>query len=250
MRVLVVTLSPLKKEISSGNTILNLFSYMDDIELANIYTRSGIPDVEVSKGFCITEKILVKNLLKKTPAGFAINVQDSTLEDKTQETNREKNIMSFMKSRRWSIFFWIQELVWGIGRWNSKELKEFIVENNPDIIFAPFVNWSFYNRLILGVKKIANKPLVVYAWDNNYSLKRFVFSPFEWINHFTNRRAMRKTANEASVMYVISDVQKQDYEKAYEAYTQIADMLDLRGFDVESNWPRAMANQCREKISS
>ena len=39
-----------------------------------------------------------------------------------------------------------------------------------------------------------------------------------------------------------------DYAKAYEVYTQIADNLESRGFEAEVNYPRSLANKCREKI--
>ena len=66
LRILFVSSSPLKKEISVGNTFINLFKDMEDVELASIYTRSGVPDAEISSAFCITEKMLIKNFLKKT----------------------------------------------------------------------------------------------------------------------------------------------------------------------------------------
>ena len=56
MKILFVSSSPLKKEISIGNTFINLFNGMEDVELASIYTRSGAPDKEISRAFCITEK--------------------------------------------------------------------------------------------------------------------------------------------------------------------------------------------------
>lgn len=41
-----------------------------------------------------------------------------------------------------------------------------------------------------------------------------------------------------------------DFIKAYEVYSQIADNLEARGFEAEVNWPRTLANKCREKMST
>ena len=215
MKILFVSSSPLKKEISIGNTFINLFDGMEDVELASIYTRAGTPDKEISKAFCITEKMLVKNLCKKTPVGVNVEPSDETSDAKTQDTKKEQGIIKFMKSCRWTVFFWLQNFIWKIGHWKSPELKKFVEDYNPDIVFTILSDSVFLNKLILHIQKITDKPLVLYAWDDNYSLKRFMISPLKWINHFLNRRMMKKVAKAAHTMYVISDVQKADYEKAF-----------------------------------
>ena len=60
MRILFISASPIQKEISIGNTFLNLFSDMEDVEFASVYTRAGKSDLSISRGFCITEKMLIK----------------------------------------------------------------------------------------------------------------------------------------------------------------------------------------------
>lgn len=215
LKILFVSSSPLNKEISIGNTFINLFSHMENVELASIYTRAGVPDKEISQAFCITEKMLIKNLIKKTPVGVCVESKESDIAQKVQNTKNEQGIIDFIKSYRWTVFFWLQDFVWRIGKWKSPELKQFIEEYNPDIIFTVLADSPFLNRLILYVTKVANKKLVLYAWDNNYSLKQFMLSPLRWINHFINRISMRKVAKKADLFYVISDVQKADYEKAF-----------------------------------
>ena len=69
MRILFISASPIQKEISIGNTVLNLFSDMDDVEFASVCTRPGKYDPLISRCFCITEKMLIRNLLGKGTAG-------------------------------------------------------------------------------------------------------------------------------------------------------------------------------------
>ena len=230
MRILFISASPLKKEISVGNTFLNLFSGMEDMEFASIYTRAGKPDAAIHQGFCMTEKMLLKNLLGKGPAGVKIKPQ--TMEGTTLSTSEEKKI-SFMKSRRWTIFFWIQDLIWRIGRWRSKELEDFVEDFKPDIIFTLFSSTSFLNRIILHIKEIAKVPLVVYTWDNNYSIKRVMVSPLKWLHHCMNRCPMRKVAKKADLLYAISNVQKTDYEKAFRKECTVL----TKGADFTGNIP-------------
>lgn len=212
MRILFVSASPIKKEISIGNTFLNLFDGMEDVEFASIYTRAGQPDAAVSQSFCITEKMLIRNLLGKGPAGKKVEPEERPNSETQKETSKG---VTFAKTHRWTLFFWLQDFVWRIGRWKSKELEAFIREYEPDVVFTVLSNTPFLNRLILHVQHVAKVPLVIYAWDNNYSMKRLMFSPLKWINHILNRRLMRKVVRKADLFYAISDVQKNDYEKTF-----------------------------------
>lgn len=213
MRILLVSASPIQKEISIGNTFLNLFSDMEGVELASICTRAGKPDPQVSQCFCITEKMLICNLLGKGQVGAnAIHLFSSEQEN---ESSSKINVNKYVKSKRWNIFYFAQNLLWIAGRWKSPQLRKFIESYQPDLIFTTLSNKIYLNRLILHVTKLANTRLFVYAWDNNYSLKRLFFSPLDWIGHFCNRYYMRKVVKRADKLYVISDVQKCDYEKAF-----------------------------------
>ncbi len=214
LKILFISSSPLNKEISIGNTFINLFKDMEDVELASIYTRAGFPDKEILQAFCITEKMLIKNLLKKTPVGVHVKGKETNKKLKVSNTKNEQGVIDFIKSCRWTMFFWLQDFVWRIGKWKSPELKQFVEEYNPDIIFTVLSESSFLNRLILHITKLSNKKLVLYAWDNNYSLKQFILSPLRWIKHFIDRSYMRKVVKKADLFYVISNVQKNDYESA------------------------------------
>lgn len=209
MRILFISASPIQKEISIGNTFLNLFSNMEDVEFASVCTRTGMPDISISRCFCITEKMLINNLMRKGKAGEEKKFFSTAIK------NNNSNTVCFIKKKRWSIFFFAQNLIWTVGRWKSKELSDFIKDYDPDILFTVFSNKIYLNRLILHISKITNKKLIVYAWDNNYSLKRLSFSIVDWIGHFFNRHYMRKVAKKADILYVISNLQKNDYEKAF-----------------------------------
>ena len=236
MKVLFISASPLKNEISIGNTFINLFGDMEDVEMASVCTRTGAPDPKVSRCFCITEKMIINNLVKKTPVGVEININ----RDNNVAQINEKSI-NFAKKYRFTAFFWLQNLVWKLGNWKSQELKKFVLEYNPDVIFTVLSNSVFLNNLILHIKKISGKKLVIYAWDNNYSLKRFMLSPFRWIKLLIDRASMRNVADAADLFYVISGVQKDDYEKAFKkeckVLTKAADFTGNAPIKKEYNNP-------------
>ena len=205
MRILFVSASPLKKEISIGNTFLNLFENMEDVALASICTRAGNPEPPISACLCISEKMLVKNFLKNTPVGNMVEVRER------EPRPQDSGAVRFAKRYRWTAFFWMQDLLWKLGRWKSPELEKFIADFRPDVIFTVFANSVYLHNLILHAQAVSQAKLVVYAWDDYYSMKRFMLSPLRWIKHFVDRRSMRKLVKKADLFYVISDLQKKEY---------------------------------------
>lgn len=214
MRVLFVSASPIRKEVSIGNTFLNLFAESENITLASVYTRGGVLDAAISQAFCLTDAMLVKNLLRKTPVGKTVPCGE-TAEKTAPPPQDSSKLAKFMKRYRLSVFFWAQDLLWRVGRWKSPELQKFVEDFQPDIVFTVLSDSPFLNRLILHIVKISGAKLALYAWDNNYSLKMFALSPLRWIRQICNRVFMRKVVAAADMFYVISDVQKRDYEKAF-----------------------------------
>ncbi len=214
MRVLFVSASPIRKEVSIGNTFLNLFAESENITLASVYTRGGLPDAAISQAFCLTDAMLLKNLLRKTSVGKTVPCGE-TAEKTAPPPQDSSKLAKFMKRYRLSVFFWAQDLLWRVGRWKSPALQKFVEDFQPDIVFTVLSDSPFLNRLILHIVKISGAKLALYAWDNNYSLKMFALSPLRWIRQICNRVSMRKVVAAADMFYVISQVQKRDYEKAF-----------------------------------
>lgn len=214
MKVLLISNGPVNHSISAGNTFLNIMP--DSISLASIYTRNGLPDERVENAFCINEKMILKNIFRNSEkVGKVIGHRDGM---KTLSKNDEvnENIIQFAQKKRYTIFFWIQDLIWRTNVWKSRELQKFVEDFNPDIIFTFLINNIFINRIILHVLNFSNKPLVLYAWDNNYQWNKFQVSPLRWINQFFERIYMRKVIKQAKKFYVISDIQKRDYEDIFQ----------------------------------
>lgn len=211
MRILLLSDEPIRKEFSAGNTFLNLFKDYDDIELANVCTRTGQPDAKISKCFCITEKMIIKGFLKNIPAGIEVGLHQPSISP-VKSTSKLKIIA---KKYRLTVFFWIQNLIWRLGNWKSKSYADFIKDFNPHIILTFLSNNVYLNKLVLHTNSLIDAKLVLYAWDNNYSLRQFYISPLRWIKLLIDRSSMRKVAKAADLLYVISNVQKDDYTKAF-----------------------------------
>lgn len=91
-----------------------------------------------------------------------------------------------------------------------------------------------------------NAILHIYAGDLLRSMKRYDEAFTHW------KRALEMEPEWCDAAYSMASCYEEmgDYENACAVYTQIADNLERRGFDAEVNWPRSLAEKCREKIST
>ena len=84
----------------------------------------------------------------------------------------------------------------------------------------------------------------IYAGDLHRSMKRYSEAFFHW------KRASEMEPEWCDASYSMASCYEElgEYENASAVYDKIADDLKRRGFDAEVEYPRAMANKCREKI--
>jgi hypothetical protein len=186
---------------------------MQNIEIANVYCRSERPENNiVSKYFQITEKSLIKNLFsKRIPSGKEISLKYYNSNISINETN----VIKYARKRRLQIYFWIRELIWFIGRWKSKELIRFIDEFKPNIIFSSLYGYRYLNDIEVFVKRHTKKKIVTFVADDIFSYKQFRISPLFWLDRVIRRGYIRKTVKLCEYIYVISEIQKQEYQKCF-----------------------------------
>ena len=204
-------MSPIQKGVSIGNTFLNVFEDFPDVQFFSVYTKNGYPDSSIERAFQITDKQLLKRLLHRTKTvGRTVPERDGQ-----ENAPAEDKMVTFARKKRYIPMFWAQSLLWLPPYWKSEALHTFLDEVQPDLLFTILSDSVPLNKLIWHIQCYLQKPLVVYAWDNNYTLQLGLTSPLVFLNRCINRHYMRKTVQKAEQLYVISEIQKQDYEKAF-----------------------------------
>ena len=219
MKILFISESPINNQMSIGNTFLNIFSNMEDVELSSIYTRRGYPDLRyIKNAFQISEIGLIKSILSRKYKGKLIVGNDiSDNDDRLKDTKAE----AFAKKYSSDFLHIIKNILWKFSPWKKSGIKEYIESVNPDIIFSLFSADTEVNDLILYAKKNSNAKLILYAWDDHYSYYKYSFNVINFIRKFINRRKMRRVFGQTQKMYVISQLQKEDYEKAFNSKLSI-----------------------------
>lgn len=214
MKVLVISNTPWANDNSFGNSYSNIFEGIPDLEFANIYCRYGQPDNAFNmRFFQITEKSLIKNLKDSSiPSGFQVFPQKKP---GAELKDMEQKGFDQARKMRWQIMFWGRNLVWKAGRWKSPQLKKFLDDFQPDLIFQPVYVKPYINEIVLFIKEYTGVPMVGYISDDNYTLKQYRFSPLYWLDRFYNRRKVKQVIEKCEILYVISEIQKQEYQKIF-----------------------------------
>lgn len=212
MKILVLSSTPWTNDNSFGNSFGNIFEGIDNIEIANIYCKYGKPNTNlVSKFFQITEKSMLRNLKNpKIPSGQEVFMDESVPTDVVEPKSAD-----FARKNRFVIFFWLRDFIWQFGRWKSPELKKFIDDFNPDIIFQPVYYVRHINRIANFIKKYTGIPMYGYISDDCYTLKQFSLSPMYWTNRFLCRAKVKQVIKQCEILYTISEIQRSEYEKIF-----------------------------------
>ena len=134
-KVLVVGITAWRSD-SSAHTLMDIFKCWDSQKLALVYTRSDLPSSDVAyRYFQISEGRVLKSI-----TNWGIHTGREV--EKSEEENEsiiveEHERYRKGRSRRSSILAVLREIVWLMGHWKSKELRSFLSDYNPDILFMP-----------------------------------------------------------------------------------------------------------------
>lgn len=213
MKILVISNTAWDTNNSFGNSFSNIFDGVEDIEIANVYCRNGKPNNRLKgRYFQIYEKNIIKSIFNhKIKTGSKIEYNNE--ENIQKET--DEAYFDLARKFRFRIFYCIRDIFWKLGRWNSEELNKFVDEFQPDIMFQPVYYSTYINQIALYFKQKYDLPMACYISDDNYTLRHISFSPIYWLERFYKRRYVKKIIKECNFLYVISEVQKKEYDQIF-----------------------------------
>lgn len=234
MKVLVVSRVAWNSATNFGNTYSTLFGDMENTEIAHIYFGGGTSDTPIaSRFFRVSETDIVRRLLRKCrTCGKTVECEPQAAPQKND------SVQSFGKKHRLTAFFAARDLLFQTGVWKTEDLKAFVTEFAPDVIFAPLYGHIYMHPIDRYIAKLSGAPLVSFVSDDIYSLKQYRFSPFYWLYRFALRRQIRKTVAAGEKLFVISELQKAEYEQAFHKPCTIL----YKGADFSQHPPQTAAN--------
>lgn len=213
IRVLVISFECWRDDSNGGNVLSNLLEGMDDIEFAQIYCKGGVPQNKVCKKYYrMNDKMVLNAIINhESSLGNVINYEEYP--DNSPADSENNRFYDFFRAHDWPIFFLLRDLLWMVAPIKNNRLRNFILEFEPNLIFAPCYSSLTMLELDRWVKSIVDVPMVSYISDDNYSLKQIRFDPFFWIHRLLIRKSIRTTSKYYSYMYTMTEQQASELSK-------------------------------------
>lgn len=198
------------------NTLIEFFKCWDSEKLAQIYTKSAMPNTSVCKNFFqISENAVMKSILKRgTVTGK--EVYNEVEKSASNEAEQEQKIYSSYKGCVVRFFLSImREIVWKLGKWRTKELDEFIDGFDADVLYIPVYPTIYMGRIQKYIIKKTGKPVVSYLADDNYTYKSVGKNPISLLHRFFLRKYVKFIVEHSSKLMVIAPKQKEEYDRIF-----------------------------------
>ena len=211
IKILLVTYFPLRDDLSTGNTLINVFNGIEgNYEFANIYIKDGNPNNNmVNNYFHISERKLIKSIFtRKSVYSSECILNSENNIDNSQLYNKARQL-------RWDSLLFVQDIVGLLGKWKTEELDEFVINFNPDIIFGPLGRVPLPNVIMNYIHNKFNVKMVTFAWDDHYSLHKIALSPFFWMRTLFERKYIKQCVDGCTSLFTITSLMKKEYEKSF-----------------------------------
>lgn len=214
-KILSISLSTWRKD-SGIHTQTDLFKFWNPDRVAQIYTRSDMPNTPVCNNFFqISENEIIKSVFRRNNVGKRV-FNTTEVDNKTQKAiNAEKKLYTFAHKRKSWFMTIIREIVWSMGCWKSKALDQFIEEEAPDVYFIPIYPVVYMGKLQLYILKKYPKPYVCYLTDDNYSYKACGKNIFAYIHRFMLRKVVKKLAENCTEMFTITKTEAEETDRLF-----------------------------------
>lgn len=214
-KVVAISLSTWRSD-SGIHTQTDLFKFWDPDRVAQIYTKSDLPDTSVCNSFFrISENAIIKSVYKRNPVGERVQNHAVARSDEQQGIEEEaKRYEKAHKKKSWFMTL-MREMVWWLGKWKTKALDQFIAEESPDVYFVPIYPVVYMGKLQLHILKKHPKPYVCYLADDNYSYKTCGKNIFAYIHRFFLRKVVKKLAKNCTEMFTITKTEAEDTDKLF-----------------------------------
>lgn len=218
------------------NTLIELFKFWDKDKLAQIYTKSALPNTKICKYFYqISETQVLKSVFnRKINPGKVITQEYIPSEEDIKSELEESARYKKARGKQSWILAIARDLVWKLGKWNTRELDDFLDDYNPDVIFIPIYPTIYMGVLQNYILKKTNKPAVCYLADDNYTYKPLGYNPLAYIHRFFLRKVVKSIVSKCSKMFVIAPKQKEEYDKIFDVDSVILTKgIDFSGISYE-----------------
>ena len=224
IKVLLLVAEPWRSDDSGGNTLDNFLGGMENIELAHVFCSDSMPDNNMcTRYFQIPQSAVIRNFLTRRKVGHVLTMDDISRAKRNMSDGNGGGAVNNKTGLKAKLFRWIKNIrpevlitarmfIWRYCNWKTPELRQFILDFDPDVVYAPCYGFPQHLALARYVKELTGCKIITWSADDCYSLRHFNLDPFFWVNRFWNRRCLRKTYPYYDEFYSISEEEAVELE--------------------------------------
>lgn len=218
MKVLVVSHTVFSNTGNMGKTLLGYFDGFQKDEVAQFYIHSEVPtdDSKCVNYYRFTDRDALKSILQRKTHGKKYFQKDI---DKTRITTRTDAgvagaIYQFGRKRTGGIYL-ARNVMWRMSHWFTSELKTWLKEAAPDVIFFASGDYAFMYRIANQIADYLKIPMVVACVDDYYIHNKNQDSLIGRLEHKSYMKTVRKTMKRASSILSICDSMSEKYGELF-----------------------------------
>ena len=220
-KVMAVSLSTWRED-SGIHTQTDLFKFWDSDRVAQIYTRSDLPDTKVcNRFFQISENAVIKSVFNRKMVGRCVeNGAGATAVD-SKAAGQEAQLYKMAHKKKSWFYTLMRELVWTFGCWKSKELDKFVEEFNPDVYFIPIYPVVYMGKIQKYLLKKHPRPYVCYLADDNYSYMSCGKNILAYVHRFWLRKYVKSLSVGCNEMFTITKTEAEDTDNLFGTHSVV-----------------------------
>ncbi len=213
-QILSISLSTWSKD-SNSHTQTDLFKFWSPDKVAQIYTKSTLPDTPVcNEFFQISENEVIKSVFNRRPVGRKVKNGENADAATQKSVKQEQKIYAVGHKKRYSLLILAREIMWLLGNWRTKALDGFIESVDADVYFVPIYPVVYMGMIQSYILKKYPKPYVCYLADDNYSYLN-CHGIFSYIHRFWLRKYVKKLATNCTEMFTITQTEAEDTDRLF-----------------------------------
>lgn len=207
IKILVISHNCFSKVGNNGKTYESFFEGFNGKNLAQLFF---VNDTNIDLDFChnyfkITDVDVLNSIIKCRSKCGGIVLQS---EEKKVHSDGLKTFNKFKRKSKYLTL--ARDILWKCNLWKTKDLKVWLKDFNPDIIFFVGGFAGFSHNIACYTSKLLKKPLVTYFTDDYiiYPKNRHVLDK---IQRGKMKRVYNNTIKKSALLFAIGDLMAAEY---------------------------------------
>lgn len=237
-KILVISHNCFSPTLNNGKTLEAIFADFDQTELSQLFFHEAdTPDFEFcSNYYKISDTNILKRLLlvSRTCGKVVKNITHETLPVANEKCGIFQMLFKVLRKTK-RLMNPFRDIMWSTGVWKTKELKEWLLESQIDIIFLSGGGNTFAYKVALYASELLNKPLALFFTDD------FIMTA-QKKNFFENIQInkllvyYRKVIGVSKVRFCIGKLMAQHYSSFFNSHFEyIMNSIKLRPYQEYQN---------------